>query len=174
MIEDKLLIWRFNQGRRDALAAIYRQYLGHLITIAAALTGDVNTAEDIVHDFFVSFAATPPKLKLNGHLKAYLTTCVVNRVRDRYRSKTPEPVALCQTNTPCAHTTEPLTAALENEKSNHLCRALNQLPQDQREVIVLHLRGRLKFRRIAQLQNVSINTIQSRYRYALDKLRSLL
>jgi DNA-directed RNA polymerase specialized sigma24 family protein len=44
----------------------------------------------------------------------------------------------------------------------------------EREVIVLHLQGGLKFGEIAQSQNVSVNTVQSRYRYGLNKMRSIL
>ena len=49
-----------------------------------------------------------------------------------------------------------------------------QLPYDQREAVILHLQAGMKFREIANSQNVSINTIQSRYRYGLERLRSLL
>ena len=52
--------------------------------------------------------------------------------------------------------------------------AMAQLPYGQREVIILHLQGELTFKAIARADGVSINTIQSRYRYGLDKLRSLL
>jgi RNA polymerase sigma factor (sigma-70 family) len=49
-----------------------------------------------------------------------------------------------------------------------------ELPYQQREVIILHFQGGMRFKAIAKSQDVSINTIQSRYRYGLDKLRSLL
>jgi RNA polymerase sigma-70 factor (ECF subfamily) len=52
--------------------------------------------------------------------------------------------------------------------------ALALVPFEQKEVIVLRLYGDMKFREIAKLQAVSVKTIQSRYRYGLDKLRSIL
>ena len=52
--------------------------------------------------------------------------------------------------------------------------ALEQIPYEQREVVLLHVHGGMKFKAISQLQNVSINTVLSRYRYALEKLRILL
>ncbi len=82
MIEDKLLIWRFKRGSSDALCHIYKKYKDNLLRLASALSNDQNAAEDIVHDFFVSFAQSSEKLKLNGSLKSYLATCVVNRVRN--------------------------------------------------------------------------------------------
>ncbi|MHC4426384.1 MAG: sigma factor-like helix-turn-helix DNA-binding protein [Planctomycetota bacterium] len=60
------------------------------------------------------------------------------------------------------------------EESRRISKALVQIPFEQREVVVLHLLGDMKFRQIAELKTVSIKTIQSRYRYGLDKLRSLL
>jgi RNA polymerase sigma-70 factor (ECF subfamily) len=53
----------------------------------------------------------------------------------------------------------------------NLRRALRDLPDDQREVIVLHVWGELTFSEIGELLNVSSNTAASRYRYALTKLR---
>ena len=52
--------------------------------------------------------------------------------------------------------------------------ALSQISYEQREIISLHAQTGMKFKTIAELQNVSINTVQSRYRYGLDKLRSIL
>ena len=52
--------------------------------------------------------------------------------------------------------------------------ALSQLTFEQREAVSLHAQTGMKFKAIAKLQNVSINTVQSRYRYGLDKLRSIL
>ena len=52
--------------------------------------------------------------------------------------------------------------------------ALEQLPYEQREVVVLHTRGRMTFKAIAELWQVPIKTVQSRYRYGLEKLKTLL
>ena len=49
-----------------------------------------------------------------------------------------------------------------------------QLPYEQREAVNLYLQGDLTFRQIAVIQNVSINTVQGRYRYGITKLRSIL
>jgi len=55
-----------------------------------------------------------------------------------------------------------------------LISALQQLPDEQRQVIALHVLGDLRFREIAQKSNESIHTIQSRYRYGLQKLQARL
>jgi len=55
-----------------------------------------------------------------------------------------------------------------------LSQALAQIPFEQREVLSLYMQSGMTFKQIAKIQNASINTVQGRYRYGLDKLRSLL
>jgi RNA polymerase sigma factor (sigma-70 family) len=65
-------------------------------------------------------------------------------------------------------------AAIVADDTARVGRALRELPDDQCEVIVLHLQGGLTFKAIAEALGVSINTVQSRYRYGVEKLRILL
>ena len=174
MMEDKLLIWRFKGGSRDALQRIYEKYVVYLVTLATALLNDVSTAEDIVHDVFVSFAQSAGRFRLEGSLKAYLAICVVNRVRDRIRKKYRQPSGLDEAHSICSTTSGPELSAVCSEELQQLSLAMAQLPYEQKEVVMMHLHGGMMFKQIAKSQNVSINTVQSRYRYALDKLRSLL
>jgi RNA polymerase sigma-70 factor (ECF subfamily) len=60
------------------------------------------------------------------------------------------------------------------EEFRRLARGLDQLPYEQREVLVLRVYGGLTFAAIAAQQNASIYTVQGRYRYALDKMRAFL
>ena len=68
----------------------------------------------------------------------------------------------------------PERLVISAEQSEHIEKAIAELPYQQQEVIILHLQSGMRFKAIAESQGVSINTIQSRYRYGLDKLRSLL
>jgi len=174
MVEDKILIWKFKRGSRDALQRIYEKYIVYLVTLATALLNDVSTAEDIVHDVFVSFAQSAGRLRLEGSLKAYLAICVVNRVRDTLRTMRRQPSALDEAYSTCSAANGPELSAVCGEELQQLSLAMAQLPYEQKEVVMLHLHSSMMFKQIAKSQNVSINTVQSRYRYALDKLRSLM
>ncbi len=173
-MEDKLLILRFKCGSTDALCRIYRKYEGAMLTVAAGLLGDVNAAQDAVHDIFVAFAQSPGRLRLAGSLRSYLTTCVANLARDRLRARRREPGSLEDVHPQVDEQSLPLARAVQDEELARLADALAMLPYEQREVIVLHLKGDLTFREIAGVQGTSLNTVQSRYRYGIDKLRSLL
>jgi len=175
MLEDKLLIWRFKRGSSDALCRIYKKYKDNLLRLASALLNDTSAAEDIVHDFFVSFAQSTEKLKLNGSLKSYLATCVANRVRNANKARQRQETAgLNEAESAVSNSKRPEQWIICSEQLRQLNNAMAQLPEQQREVIILHLQGEMKFKAIAELQGVSINTVQSRYRYGLDKLRSIL
>lgn len=174
MLEDKLLLWKFKRGSSEALERIYEKYETYLFTIATTLLNDTHAAEDVVHDFIISFVKSVENVKSNGSLKAYLATCVANLSRDKLRRRQREPKSLDGNATNESTPATPDGLVMQTEEALILHRAMAQLPYEQREVIVLHLQGNLKFTQIAKTRNTSVNTIRSQYRYGLDKLRSLL
>ena len=175
MIEEKLLIWKFKRGSANALCRIYGKYKNNLLKLAAALLNDRSAAEDVVHDVFVTFAQSGGQLKLDGSLKSYLATCVANRVRNRNKTRQRQETAnLNEAESLVSHLKRPEQWIISSEQFKQLNDALARIPYEQREVVILHVQGEMKFRAIAESQGVSINTVQSRYRYGLDKLRSLL
>ena len=87
MLDDRLLIWRFNRGNMDVLRYVYKRQKDYLVTLAAALLHDRNAAEDVVHDVFVSFIQMAGRFRLTGSLKGYLSTCVANNARNRNKAK---------------------------------------------------------------------------------------
>ena len=174
MLEDKLLIWRFNRGHSEALRRIYQKYRDDLLKVAVALLHDRSAVEDVLHDVFVSFAQTAGNFQLRGSLKGYLAICIANRARDRNRAgRRQSAVGLDDTAT-ISSAAQPVPIAISDEVSEKISRAMEQLPYEQREVIVLYLQSKIKFAQIARSQGVSVNTCQSRYRYGLEKLRSML
>ena len=173
MLEDELLKFRFTRGDVSVLAVIYDKYADTLLTIAMALLNDHGLAEDVLHDIFVSFAKSVTRFRIRGSLKAYLTTSVLNRCRDIMRKQKKAPAALNDAEIPSSNPA-PDSGVLLEEQSTRLSNALAQIPDEQREIVVLKVKAGLKFRQIAVLQNISINTAQGRYRYGIDKLRSLL
>jgi RNA polymerase sigma-70 factor (ECF subfamily) len=96
--------------------------------------------------------------------KAYLFTCVRNaalndsKLRDRNAPLDPDSAWFSPPNRDYAG-------------EQNLRRALEILPSEQRQVMVLHVWGELTFSQISDLLDLSSNTVASRYRYALAKLR---
>jgi RNA polymerase sigma factor (sigma-70 family) len=175
MLEDKLLILKFNRGHREALHRIYEKHKNNLVTLASALLTDVALAEDVVHDVFIGFIRSEGKFQLTGSLKGYLATCVANLARNRNKAgHVRAHTDLEAIDPPESTTMTPETSVIFGEQSERLAWALNQLPYEQREVLVLRTYSQMKFAAIAAQQDTSIHTVQGRYRYALDRMKRLL
>jgi len=175
MLEDRYLILRFNRGDRRVLHRIYDKYKDDLVTLAAALLMDISSAEDVVHDAFILFLDSAGRFKLTGSLKGYLATCVANRARNVNKAaRRHHGPALEDMSDPACDAPPPEQVAIFGEQLARLGSALLQLPYEQREVLLLRSHSGMRFAAIAEAQGVSINTVQGRYRYAVEKLRSLL
>ena len=175
MLEDRILILKFNRGDRRVLHRIYDKYKDDLVTLAAALLMDVSSAEDVVHDVFISFISSAGRFRLTGSLKGYLATCVANRARNLNKAARRHvgPALEDIPDAPC-EAPWPEQVAIFGEEYARLSNVLWQLPYEQREVLLLRSHSGLRFSAIATAQGVSINTVQGRYRYAVEKVRSLL
>jgi RNA polymerase sigma factor (sigma-70 family) len=185
MLEDRYLVWRLKQGSPRALCRIYNRYETDLLTLARSLLGRTDQAEDVLQDVFVRFIESIDTFELTGSLKGYLAACVVNRARDylrKDRRRTGEPggsvpAKAWEENALRRHyeqQREPLQEVMADEQRQRLTAALAELPDEQREAVLLHLHAGLKFHEIARVQSVTPKTAWSRYRYGLDRLRSLL
>ncbi len=175
MFEDKQLVNRLKNGDREALHRIYQKYGDSLLTMAVEmLHHDRGLAEDVLHDVFLAFVRDIDHFVLTGRLGRYLARCVANRAIDLIRSKNNRTVGLDLAAPVMASTPLPHQTAEKQEELQKLDEALNQLPIEQRQVIVMHTHGQMGYRQIALCQGVSINTIQGRYRYGMKKLKLLL
>jgi len=175
MLEDRFLIWRLRRGSREALCTIYERYRDDLLRLAASLLNNRAWAEDLVHEVFVAFAEGAGDFHLSGSLKGYLATCVANKARNANRDGHRHRIANQDAVEPEATgLARPEQWIVVTEQFRRVSGALAELPPEQREVVTLHVYGRMTFREVAQAQGIPIKTVQSRYRYALDKLRTLL
>ncbi len=173
MLEDQWLKWKLRRGSAEALARVYEKYLKAMLALAMGLLNQRAAAEDVVQDVFLSFARCAKDLHAEGSLRSYLATCVLNRVRDyrrQQRRHTYRDARSCLSNEAPA----PDRAVIRAEQTARLHDAIAELPEEQREVVLLRLKANLKFRDIARLQQTSLNTTLSRYQYGLDRLRSRL
>jgi RNA polymerase sigma-70 factor (ECF subfamily) len=174
MFEDRQLVNKVKNGDKNALCRIYQKYGDSLLTMAVAIVRDRGLAEDILHDVFLMFVKDIDNFVLTGKLKHYLARCVVNRAVDLSRSRNNHMAHLENLDSVHADALLPHQIVEEQEELQNLDNALNQLPDEQRQVIMMHIHGQMRYRQIALCQDVSINTIQGRYRYGMEKLKTLL
>ena len=144
------------------------------MTVAMAISNDPHAAEDCVHDVFVHFAAAPAHLRARKNLRGYLMRSVANRAKNLLKRTRLQLQPQMNESDGGRRSDNPERQLMVSEQSVQVFEALARLPAEQREVITLHLHGQMRFREIADELNLSINTVQSRYRYGIEKLRALL
>ena len=168
---DQLVIDSIARGDPRAFEAAYRAHKDPLLTLLVMAFGlDRSAAEDVLHDVFTRLVRQAASIQLTGSLRGYLAACCKNRARDIARRDQRQRNSI-HAYRQAADNADPLLEPPEGIA--HACRLLSQLPDDQREVVGLHLQGELTFREIADALGIPVNTAKSRYRYAIDKLREL-
>ena len=163
-------------GDPAAYARLYDRLGGRLLAAARLLTGSEHEAEDAVQDLFVALARGRDRLGAVTDLEAYLFTALRHTVFRRRRQaaarqatleRIRQRTALAAGPDGPAHSPAPLP-------DDDLAAAVAALPQEQREVVLLKTDCGLSLAEIAATLGVSLNTAASRWRYALEKLRTAL
>lgn len=126
-------------------------------------------AEDIVQDAFVKFWRRNHDIRNRGLLYSAVRSLALDFIRRDARRARREATVLADTDP----ITEP-QFQLGDDTQSALAAAIESLPSDQREVLVLKIWNDLTFNEIAGALGISQNTAASRYRYALSNLKKTL
>jgi RNA polymerase sigma-70 factor (ECF subfamily) len=158
------------EGRDDALAAVCDRYARPLYRVAWTLLRSRPDAEDAVQEVFLGLVRSRSSLGRVENLPAYLFAALRNAVaRLAARRKT----AALPADDPPARDPD-AGGDIDPETFRLLERGLAALPAAQREVLTLKIDGGLTFAEVAAVLGIGPKTAASRYRYALEKLRTAL
>ncbi len=155
-------------ARPNDLGALYDRLAPSLYRYALMILADPAGAEDAVQQVFA--AVVRRGVGDLDSAEGYLRRAIRNECYDTLRSRRRRPEAANSDTL-----LEAVTAAEDRPDDRMaLTRALQQLPPDQREVVHLKVFEGCTFQEIGVLLDESMNTIASRYRYAMEKLRAVL
>lgn len=154
-----------------AVEWLWRRYADDLLAYLAATLCSRHDAEDVLQAVFVRIVRKRRKLAKARRLDAYIYRMArneaVTHVRQQSRNRKDRTIG------------EPWLAASDDgqgrtELVDLLENALGHLPESQRQVVVLKVYRAKTLQEIGHLLGISLNTAASRYRYAMEKLRTLL
>lgn len=154
-----------------ALEMIWNNYssniYGYLVTILCSR----HDADDVMQDLFIKIAENKTLLARAENLGGYLFKMAKNEAFSFMRSRNrreipadPQDFWLIP-NAP---------EEISNEDVSQVSRALESLPEEQRELVSLKIFKDMTFDAISKLTGISQNTAASRYRYAIENLRKIL
>lgn len=156
---------------RDLLDDIYREHQQALFSLALSVTRHPASAEDAGQAAFTRLLGrrTPP----TGDVRAYVFASVRNAAIDQQRRRGRDGKTCASMFEP-AESSPPDADVLADEQQRRLRDAIDQLPAPQREAVILKALGGLSHEQVARITGQSPNTVASRYRRALEKLRGAL
>lgn len=161
------------KSRNDQVQDWYVQYGPALVAYLCSMLGDRGSAEDVLHQVFMKLLKG--KVEVPGEAaKPYLFRAVRNAALNlAQQNRRNASFEASEVGTEAGEQWFEAPAEL-GYWSAKLENAIRGLPAEQSEIVVMRIWGEMTFEEIATVTNVSINTVASRYRYAISKLRELL
>jgi len=179
--DDGQLMLAYGQGDAAAFEQLYTRYKQPLYQFMINSCDGEATAKELFQEVWVRVIKSRVSFKNDSPFNAWLFRIARNIVIDNYRSKGRRPVTESIDDTESSNVAplkstslSPEQMAVLQQREGVLYDALQQLPEAQREAILLrHIAG-LNIAEIAELLDTGLETIKSRLRYATSKLRLLL
>jgi len=183
---DETLMLRYQQGDRAAFPVLVRRHQTPLYNFALRQVRMAQAAEDIVQEAFVRVVQNALDFKHEARFTTWVYTITrnlcIDHLRKRALRKHPSldesrgeegegPTLGEQTADPRASVEREATGT---ELKERIARAVDTLPDEQREVFLMRELANLPFKEIAEITGVPENTVKSRMRYALERLQEAL
>ncbi len=187
-IADETLMLQFQGGDRRALAALVRRHKLLVYNFILRHVRSPATAEDLTQDVFVRIVQNASGFKHESRFLTWMLSIARNLSIDHLRKMShrrhfslDQPVSSDDQGAPLGERIADLHPNASAERrvvsqdiGERVVRAVDELPDEQREVFVLRQVAKVPFKEIAEMTGVPENTVKSRMRYALERLQEAL
>lgn len=180
-LEDKELVHQFMAGNRRSFEVLVRRHKAKIFSTILQIVKDRSVAEDLYQETLIKIINVIQDGKYNeeGKFLPWALRVARNLSIDYFRKEKRNPQVK---NSEAILMMENLFRTEDNmeksivrrENTTYVRNLINQLPEKQKEVLIMRHYNDMSFKEIAQLTNVSINTALGRMRYALVNLRKLV
>ena len=181
LMSDKALIRQYLDGKESAFDALLNRYKGRVFSYILFTIRDQTLANDIFQETFMKVIRTLKKGGYNeeGKFLPWVNRIAHNLIIDHYRRKQKYP-------TTSGGADFDIFDIIADDKNNveeetikdqilsDVKKLIHELPEDQKEVLMMRMYFDMSFKEIADRTNVSINTALGRMRYALINLRKMV
>ena len=179
--EDPQLVRLVLDGDTEAFNDLVERHQSRAYNLCVRMLGDADAAADVAQDAFISAYKHLPSLR--GEFRPWLMRIVANGCRDVLRSQKRRPSVSLDLerdddDTPAMQLADtgdgPEAALMKSELQKTIASALAEIPDDQREVVILSDIQGLSYQEIADMTGINIGTVKSRLNRARSRLRELL
>ena len=165
-VDDRKIVERVLKGDTEAFNLLILQWERPIYNFIYRLIGDREEAMDLCQESFMKAYRELATLKDRDRFSAWLYRIAHNTCYSRLRKDIGKTFVELQPDTSSHRSSIEIGLAVE--------KALQQLPEEQREAVVLKIYHELKFEEIAEVQGAPVSTVKSRLYMAFEKLRSIL
>ncbi|MBL4753469.1 MAG: sigma-70 family RNA polymerase sigma factor [Flavobacteriales bacterium] len=181
IVSDKELIGQYIKGHEGSLEVLINRHKSKIFTHIVLIVRDKALAEDIFQDSFIKVIRTlrAGKYREEGKFLPWVMRIAHNLAVDYFRKSNRMPTTSGSDDFDIFDVISDTQASIEDvvvkdEIHTDLRALVEELPQKQREVLIMRHYCDMSFKDIAEETNVSINTALGRMRYALINLRTLI
>ncbi len=174
---DEALMAAWAGGDANAFAPLYARHRTRLYRFLLRQLRDPALADELFQDVWQKVIAARTGWRPEAAFSTWLFRIAHNRLADHWRAQKHRPAAPEDADERAARIPDPATPERqlsEFEQRRRLQLAMAELPEDQREVLMLRLEQELTLEEIGEITGVGRETVKSRLRYAMDKLRARL
>jgi RNA polymerase sigma factor (sigma-70 family) len=162
----------YARGDAAAFDALYRRHKDPLYRYLLRGTASPDLAAELFQDVWKNLIQARERWRPDAPFGAWLYKLAHNRLMDHFRAQRPSQEV--PEDLPAPESERPDHTFARRAEAQRLLDALAALPPEQREVIVLREERDLTLEQIADVQGVGRETVKSRLRYALAKLREVI
>jgi RNA polymerase sigma-70 factor (ECF subfamily) len=176
MLEEKELIEKYLKGDEKALESLISKYLKPIYSFIFGYVQNQQDAEDLTQETFLKMWRNLKKFKKEKNFENWLFTIAKNTCFDFLRKERKNLILNAENLEIVADLAHPLLEKMEKESLlEKLKKEIEKLPFKMKEVIDLHYNFGLNFREISEILGEPMNTVKSRHKRAISKLkRSIL
>jgi RNA polymerase sigma-70 factor (ECF subfamily) len=177
-ISDEELLRRLRGGETSAGETLARRYYPALMRYLVRVAGSNHVAEELLQQTWLSVLEHIDKFDAtssSGGFKAWLFRIATNKANDTWRSRGREKVAKAGLKLVTDEEAPDASQRMQgSEQEEKLRRAIGQLPENQRQVLLLRYYSDMKFVEIADMLGCPLNTALGRMHKAMLKLKELM
>jgi RNA polymerase sigma-70 factor (ECF subfamily) len=178
-ITDEALMLRYaRHGDAAAFESLYRRHRASLLRYLHRNTGSGAFADELFQDIWLSVVRARAGYRPSAAFRTWLFTLAHNRLVDHYRQHGRQRAVLQETrvdeplpDAPAPESATPHAQSEQRQLAQRLLRLIAELPQDQRDAFLLKEEGGFGLEDIACITGAGAETVKSRLRYAVAKLR---
>lgn len=173
---DEVLLRRAGEGDQAAFLELYDRHRQPIFRFAYRLLGEVDIAEDVTHDCFLSLIRKPENFRPErASLKTYLFAAARNLALKHFRSTGRETGLDEVTEEPQLPSRQgPLRKLLDEELAAEVRRAVGSLPPLQREAVILFEYEELSLNDVAEITGADVGAVKGRLYRARERLKTIL